>query len=84
MKKYVKARSPDECRAYAAAGALYWRGQSDDDEWILYEEDGYNFGKYALWFDDLCNPAVDVGDAAWQEQMEMYNASILVDDDEDG
>ncbi len=81
MKKYVKACSPRECRNFARIGALYWRGC--DDEWILYEEDGYAFGKYDLEFSELLDPATPNCDAAWQEQMDKYNASILVEGDEE-
>lgn len=83
MKKYVKARSPDECRAAARAGVLYWMG-SEDEEWILYEENRQIYGRNCLDFAALIDPTTGVWDDAWQEQMDMYNASILVDDDEDG
>ena len=84
MKKYVKACSPRECRNFARLGALYWRGQDADDdaEWILYQDEDYTYGMFYLSFNELLDQATRNCDAAWQEQMDKYNASILIDDEE--
>lgn len=81
MKKYVKARSPHECRNFARLGVLHWRCY---DEWILYgDEDMLAYGMYDMLLGELLDPATRNCDEAWQEQMDKYDASILVEGDEE-
>ena len=83
MKTYVKVSSPRECRNFAHLGVLYWRGQDAAAEWILYQDEDYTYGMFYLSFNQLLDPATRNCDEAWQEQMDKYDASILVEGDEE-
>ncbi len=88
MKKYVKVCSPHECRNFARLGALYWRfasrGASPYTEWRLYgDADMFTYGRYDMLLGELLDPAHPDSDEAWQEQMDKYDASILVESDEE-